>query len=210
MDESCIIFGAAPTEAAALSGVLPSDALILCADGGLMLCYAMGFTPDRVIGDGDSLTDAPSGVPQTLLPKEKDQTDLHACVETGLSLGCKAFWLLGCTGGRLDHFWSAVSLLELLHHRGAKGYVLNSDNEIQFTAAQTTFFQPPHQYQYLSVLPLDEIISGVTLTGVKYPLTDATLHRADSFSVSNEPLAGQTASVTISKGCALIVRSGIF
>ena len=45
--------------------------------------------------------------------------------------------------------------------------------------------RPP--YRYLSLIPLDRTLTGVTLRGLKYPLTDARLTRGDTLSVSNEP-----------------------
>ena len=51
------------------------------------------------------------------------------------------------------------------------------------------------------------ITGGVTLRGVKYPLTDFTLHRGSTRSISNEILPGQQAEITIEAGRALLIRS---
>ena len=47
---------------------------------------------------------------------------------------------------------------------------------------------------------------GVTVTGAKFPLSDATLEPDSSLGVSNEPLVGQTARIHVGKGRLLLVR----
>ncbi len=65
-----------------------------------------------------------------------------------------------------------------------------------------TFPRQPNSY--LSLLPLTEECRGVSLRGVKYPLTDAVLHRGTSLSISNEFVA-EEASLCIRRGSLLVV-----
>jgi thiamine pyrophosphokinase len=60
--------------------------------------------------------------------------------------------------------------------------------------------------KYLSVVPLSSQVRGVTLRGVKFPLTEATLTLGGTLSVSNE-FAAAEASVTIGDGVVLVIRS---
>ena len=62
------------------------------------------------------------------------------------------------------------------------------------------------RYHYLSLIPLDRKVTGVTLRGTKYPLDRADLTRGDTLSISNEP-AGPAAEITIASGRALLIRS---
>lgn len=57
---------------------------------------------------------------------------------------------------------------------------------------------------YLSLLPLTEECSGVDLQGVKYPLTDATLHRGASLSISNE-FRAEEAVLRLRTGSLLVI-----
>ena len=61
------------------------------------------------------------------------------------------------------------------------------------------------RYRYLSIVPLDRHIEGVTLEGVRYPLTDARLTRGDTLTVSNE-FAADRAEFTSRSGRALVIR----
>ena len=62
------------------------------------------------------------------------------------------------------------------------------------------------RYRYLSLLPLDRRVEGVSIDGVKYPLTDVAIQRGDTLTVSNQPTA-QAVSVTVGDGRALLIRS---
>ena len=219
MNHTCILFGASPAWGdrsalfSALTALLPSGdfhgVLTLCADGGISLCQSLGLVPALIIGDFDSSREIPAAVPLKQLPPEKDVTDLHACVDYALAQGCLQFFILGCTGGRLDHFLSAAGMLEYMHARGADAVLLDADNAITLHTGGTRVFHPPHRWKYLSVLPLEEKLTGVDLSGLKYPLVNATLSRAGSLGVSNEPLPDTPAKVAIQAGRALIVRSGL-
>ncbi len=63
---------------------------------------------------------------------------------------------------------------------------------------------PRQPNSYLSLLPLTEECRGVSLRGVKYPLTDAVLHRGTSLSISNE-FEAEEASLCIRRGSLLVV-----
>jgi thiamine pyrophosphokinase len=200
----CLIVGASPEPF--WDGRAVPDT-VLCADGGLDGALNLGLKPDVWIGDADSSA-PPSGIMKVTLPAEKDCTDVEACLLFGLERGMDTFFLLGCTGGRLDHFLGNIGLLELLHMRGARGVILNRNNEISYCGAPAEFF-PPHRYRYISILPLDSVIEGVCVSGVKYPLENAVLSRAGTYSVSNEPCPAETARISVGKGKALIIRSDL-
>ena len=64
-------------------------------------------------------------------------------------------------------------------------------------------------YQFLSILPLDRHIEGVSLQGVKYPLVNASLTRGSTLSISNEVVASQ-AHLSAKNGRMLVIRSRNF
>ena len=82
----------------------PGD-LILAADGGYRALYRLGTTPDLLLGDFDSLGDAPlpPNLPVLRFPARKDDTDTGLALRHGLMLGFRDFALYGCAGGRTDH-----------------------------------------------------------------------------------------------------------
>ncbi len=207
--KQALIFGAAPVEDwGFLQPYLEQhrDALVLCADGGALHAAALGLRPDFLIGDWDSGGKESGQVPCMTLPAEKDFTDLQAAVSHALSLGAEELLLCGCTGGRLDHTASNLMLLEWIAARGGRAIIVDGDNEARLLAEETLRLTNRPPYRYLSLIPLDTRVEGVTLEGVKYPLQNAALTRGDTFTVSNEP-AGEEMTLTVGRGHALLIRS---
>lgn len=179
---------------------------VFCADGGAGNAAAAGLTPDFLIGDWDSGGAPMEDVPSVTLPAEKDLTDLQAAVDHALALGARELLLCGCTGGRLDHTASNLVLLEYIADRGGRGLIVDEDNEVRLLEGETLSLENVPPYRYLSLVPLDRRIAGVTLSGVKYPLGGASLTRGSTFSVSNEP-AAPVMSIAVEHGRVLLIRS---
>ena len=180
---------------------------VFCADGGYANARSAGLAPDLLIGDWDSGQRPELDVPCVTLPAEKDVTDLQAAMDQALSMGIRDLLLCGCTGGqRLDHTASNLLLLEWLADRGGRGMLADEDNEVRLLEPGHHLIENLPRYHYLSLVPLDRTLTGVTLRGTKYPLEGAELTRGDTLSISNEP-AGPAAEIAIGSGRALLIRS---
>ena len=203
-----LIIGAAPWQDGRF--LMPyldgKDWMVFCADGGYANAKAAGLEPDFLIGDWDSGKKPALDVPCVTLPVEKDMTDLQAAMDEALSMGVMELLLCGCTGGRLDHTVSNLLLLEWLAERGGQGMVVDEDNEVRLLTPGVCRLEDRPHYHYLSLVPLDHKISGVTLKGTKYPLERAELSRGDTLSISNEP-KNPVLEITIGSGRALLIRS---
>ena len=108
--------------------------------------------------------------------------------------------------GRLDHTASNLVLLEWIADHGGRALLVDADNEVRLLDSGVLRLPNRPCYHYLSLVPLDRRVTGVTLRGLKYPLTDAVLTRGDTLSVSNEPL-GDEVEICLSAGRALLIRS---
>jgi len=204
---SCIIIGSMPLEAQLLKKIAHAGDFLIAADGGYDTCIAQGIIPDLIVGDMDSSKAAQDArIEKITLPAEKDMTDLQAAIDAGLSRGFGYFILTGCAGGRFDHYFAAVCMLEYIFEQGADGEVTDENNTILFHGGGVKNFKRRPQYKYISVLPLDITLKGVTLKGLKYPLDNAALPRARTVGVSNE-FAAAEATITIKNGRALVVYS---
>jgi len=205
--EKCVIISSGDCMTTDVSELV-RDALVICADGGIHNAQRMGIRADVLIGDGDSMHETFGVKYNTFiqLPTEKDVTDTMACVSYGLEQGCKVFYLLCCTGGRLDHLISNIFILEYLNNRGYYGAIYDDFNEISFASSGVHIRESSDKFKYLSVIALDESVSGVTLEGVKYPLENHTLHREFALGVSNE-ITRPYATITIGSGRCLLIRS---
>ena len=60
--------------------------------------------------------------------------------------------------------------------------------------------------KYVSLIPFSEKVSGVTLRGLKYPLTDYTMGGFNSLGISNE-IVSDEASISLSSGQLIVIES---
>lgn len=202
-----LIIGSAPCgDWGFLRRYLRGDEYVIAADGGRTQAGAAGVTPHWYVGDGDS-GGSPEGIPSAVLPAEKDWTDLEVAIHHALALGYRELLLTGCTGGRFDHYFANCCLLEEIAARGGRGMIVDEVNEIRLLLPGRTVVENVPPYRYLGILPLDRLLTGLTLRGAKYPLTGATVHRGTTLTVSNEILPGERAEITLAEGRALLVRS---
>lgn len=200
MFNKCIIVGA--RQDVDLTNI--KGRLIICADGGLKVLSKLGIKPHVFIGDFDSYKgEVDSDVECIELPKTKDVTDTHRSIQYALDMGVKDIILTGCTNGRADHYLANIFLLEYIEKNNAHGVILDRQNRIElYNRVDYKLLK----YKYVSILPLTETCSGVTLRGMKYPLNNATLYRYESLGISNEALESDF-KIEILKGKALIIMS---
>ncbi len=189
---TALIFGACPCpDWGFLQELCPDPGLVIAADGGVHQARAAGYRPQLLVGDWDS-GGAPEGeIPSYSLPAEKDLTDLQAALELCLERGIHRVVLTACLGGRLDQTAANLGLLEWFADRGGEALAVDGGNEARFWDGRELRLPRQERYRFLSLLPLDRVVTGVTLEGVKYPLKEATIHRGDTLTVSNEITASQ-------------------
>lgn len=201
----CFIVGAGAVDPDLHLSPAPGD-LLIAADGGLPAVERMGLVPQLVIGDFDSLGHAPNHPNTIILPTEKDDTDMAAAIKLGLERGYRRFALYGGTGGRLAHTLANLQLLDGLAQQGFRGFLVG-DGTVATALCGGTLTFPTHMSGYLSLFCHSGQASGVTLTGLKYSLSNATLTGSTPLGVSNE-FTGQPARVTVENGVLLILWQG--
>ena len=207
---SCIIIGAAPhTTLRFLENDLIARSMIIAADGGYLTAMREKIPIDFFVGDMDSAKTRPMDqeIPCMILPCEKDFSDVHTAVEYALSQGIREFYLVGCSGGRVDHYLANIALLERICCAGRDAILLDTQNAVRFLSPGTYSLPKNPKYQYLSLLALDEKVTGVTFSGLKYPLENAVLKRAMPIGISNEWTSNE-AKISIAQGRALLIFSG--
>ena len=98
----------------------PGD-LVVAADGGYRALYSLGYTPDLLLGDFDSLGNLPlpADLPVLRFPVRKDDTDAGLALRHGLDLGFRDFALYGCAGGRVDHLLANFQSMARVSRLGA-------------------------------------------------------------------------------------------
>ncbi len=199
----CHIMGAAP--GTVLGDLVPKKGdLIIAADGGYRLLCAAGLTPDVVLGDFDSLGEVPLHPHVVRLPVRKDETDMAAAVRVGVERGYSTFRLYGGVGGRPDHTYANQQLLFGMAKHGLHARLFGAGYCMTVLCDGTLTF-PAGQRGTVSVFSLTDCSCGVTLSGLSYPLQDATLTNDIPLGVSNQFLPETAASFTVAKGALLIM-----
>ena len=116
---TCYIVGAGDFTPRGFAPV-PGD-LVLAADGGYRALYSLGYMPDLLLGDFDSLGDLPlpPDLPVLRFPVRKDDTDTGLALRHGLDRGYRDFALYGCAGGRVDHLLANLQSMARVSRLGA-------------------------------------------------------------------------------------------
>lgn len=186
----------------------PGDHLI-GADGGTRHILALNLLPDVVVGDLDSLEPETvtaliaQGVDVERYPVAKDQTDLELAIERGLRTGASEILLLGALGGRLDQ--TLANLLILAQRNWPVPLLLAEGNQLaQVLRGGATLTLQAAPGSTVSAIPLSAVVTGITYTGLEYPLQDATLAIGSTRGVSNV-VATSGATITIKEGVLLVV-----
>ncbi|MCE5342455.1 MAG: thiamine diphosphokinase [Eubacteriales bacterium] len=176
---------------------------VIAADAGYRALAAIGVKPDLLVGDFDSLHYRPEGVPCRAFPPEKDDTDLGLALSEGWTRGYRTFALYGAGGGRGDHFVANLQLLGGLNRRGAQVRMVCTAYDV-FALTNGVLPLPPREKgTVVSVFCHGERAQGVTLTGLRYPLTHAVLTCDHPLGVSNE-YTGLDARVSVEQGTLLV------
>ena len=201
-DRICYVVGAMSLSMNLRPYPAPGD-YVIAADRGYDSLMAFGVQPDLVVGDFDSLGHTPNHPNVIQLPAEKDDTDMIFALRKGLELGYRRFVLLGGVGGRVEHTYANLQLLDWLTTQGAQGFLAGEKTVITaLRDGELTF--PAGMEGYLSVFCNSGTAEGVTLEGLKFPLENAVLTGSFPLGVSNE-FTGVTARVSVDSGSLILI-----
>ena len=196
----CIIFCAAgfdtPVEP------IEKEDFVIAADGGLVHTQKLNIVPNEILGDFDSLGHIPEGA--NVFQVEKDDTDAMLAVRKGLALGYREFMLYGSLDGpRLDHTIANFQTLQFLADREACGYLIGKEYLVTVVKNGRLCF-PAGCTGTVSVFCLGADATGVTLTGLYYPLENGTLTAGFPLGVSNH-FTGEAAEISVENGSLLVL-----
>lgn len=210
-----IVANGRPTDPAADKKQILPGSLVIAADGGADYCRTLEVVPDIIIGDMDSISGDPESgsFKRTEIvrhPARKDATDLQLAIELALERGAGSILVLGALGGRWD--MSIGNLLLMARPELTSIPVKFIDGQQEITLAtgpgKTTFNGKPGDT--LSLIPVGAEATGVSLSGLEYPLTNAVLAYGSSRGISNV-LRKTQAEVELESGtllCVLIRKNG--
>lgn len=109
-------------------------------------------------------------------PPEKNYTDSHLALYTALEEDIEEITILGATGTRIDHMLANLGLLQICMEKGVAAELVDAHNRIHMIDHELRLEREKQFGTYVSLIPYTELVTGVTLTGMKYPLEDYTFH----------------------------------
>ncbi len=178
------------------------EGLIICADRGLDHALAAGITPHIVVGDFDSSeAELPEGVECIRVSPIKDDTDAVLAADTAMERGCTELRFLCAVGGRFDHTFANVQMLEYLHEKGAAAVLYGGSESIRLLhEGEAAEF--PRFNGFVSVFALTET-AVVSEIGMKYPLDCHRISRRFPLGVSNE-VSQETGRIAVHEGTVVV------
>ena len=141
------------------------------------------------------------------LRPEKDDSDTQSAMNYAIRTGAKEIAILGVTGKRVDHLMANFGLLVLAQKQGASVTLVDSYNYMKLVSSGTVLRKSEQFGKYVSFFQLGGDVTGLTLEGFKYPLSNYHLTVADSgLTVSNE-ISSEFAKIIYDKGTLLMIMS---
>lgn len=200
--------------------------VMLAVDHGLAFFYRTGLTPDYIVGDFDSIEDhvlkcytEATGSAQKMpgskiirLNPIKDDTDTEHALHMALDMGCEYIHIFGGTGTRMDHVLGNLQLLGYGLRQQAECVLIDPHNRIRLIDRETVLTKKEQFGKYISLIPYTPQVTGLTLEGFKYPLSDHTMssfymeEAAPISGVSNE-IVEDTARITLESGILVLVEA---
>jgi thiamine pyrophosphokinase len=207
------VLAASPDWEEDIAWLPPPDAVVV-ADGGAQIATRLGLTPALIVGDFDSCD--PASLAQvewwrragaevrTYRHETKVETDTELAVLAALELRPARIYLLGATGGRIDHTLANVFLLTHPNLRDTDVRIVEGKQEIFLARAGAWNPMTGSPGDTVTLLPVGCDVTNVELTGLLYPLEKETLPLGRGRGVSNE-MVNNDAAVRFESGLLLVV-----
>ena len=199
--KKCIIIGAG--DFTCPKGIEKDD-LIIAADGGYDHAVNAGIVPHLFIGDMDSLaTPLPDDLEKKTFPERKDYTDMYLSYIEGKKQGYTVFEIYGGTGGRSDHTFANISLLEKAAEDECSASMISS-NEVYTVIKDSSIEISGKSGNYISVFAIGGVANGVSIKGLDYEVENVILTPSFPLGVSNR-FTDKEAKISVQNGALLII-----
>lgn len=183
--------------------------LLIAADGGSAHLARWGLAPHLVIGDLDSLPPAAAqgGAHVERWPRDKDKSDTQLAVERAIAIGADEVTVLGALGGaRADHAMANVLLLAL-GDLDRRVRIVRGPLSARVARSGETVTLAGGVGELVTLLALGGDASGISTTGLRFPLAGESLRLGSSRGLSNQ-ISASGASVSVGSGALLVIETG--
>ncbi len=180
-------------------------ARVIAADSGMQHADSLSLKPELWVGDFDSasphLQKKHKDVPRQTYDVEKDATDGEIAIAEALRRGATSLILVGGFGGQFDHTLAHAGFLLALTKRGMKIFMSSGDEEAHALVDEIAIDDLSFGTR-LSVAPFSDL-RGLTLSGVKWPLTKRDVPLGSALTLSN--IVTGSVRISLLSGSALIL-----
>jgi thiamine pyrophosphokinase len=192
MSQVVVVIGGGRLSPRGVADVAP-NAPVIAADSGLDHAVEAGLRPTSLVGDLDSISAQGKmwayahELEIDQFPADKDATDTELALLKAAAIDATELLVLGASGDRFDHSLGTIAALG--------NPALARFETIRLMLGETTIrvIHPGHSAtvdlspnSLFSLLALHGACRGVTVSGARWPLTDATLASSSTQGVSNE------------------------
>ncbi|QBP41501.1 thiamine diphosphokinase [Paenisporosarcina antarctica] len=193
---------------------LSDEVVFIGADKGSVYLLNEGIIPTVAVGDFDSLSseeflDLTNRVASVKVASvDKNETDTDLALIHSLDFDPQQVVLVGVTGGRLDHFISVLNSVYRFQkdNPGIQFIVRNKWNEMRLLTPGIIKLTTNPQLPFMSFFAFHENVEEITLTGMKYNVSNETINIGSSRFTSNQ-LLDEHGSISFSSGICLLIRS---
>ena len=214
MDRVVICAGGPSEELADLAAFRTEGTIFIGVDRGALHLLDVGIVPNEAVGDFDSVSEEEFCRIQDDVERidsfrsEKDETDTELAMARALAYHPKEVIITGVTGGRLDHYESALHLLFRMQveHKNISFLICNAHNELTILRPGVHRLKRNATLPYVSFFPFGSDVDGLTLTGFKYETVNARMEMGMTKFTSNEPIS-EVCTISFRQGICLMVRS---
>ncbi|MEO8399289.1 MAG: thiamine diphosphokinase [Ignavibacteriaceae bacterium] len=206
MNKCLILANGKPPQKSVISFLQKKNySTLICADGGANSAKKMGFIPDYIIGDFDSINPATLKYFQSkssiIKIKRQNDTDVEKCLKTAIKKKFDEVILLGVTGNRLDHticnlgiilkFFTQIKLKIIAENSLLIPY--SGEVELKTVEGET-----------ISLYGFDKK-TKIKSKGLKYPLKNIPLPFGERESTSNQAVSNKI-NLEIRRGVIFLIR----
>ncbi|NLM38241.1 MAG: thiamine diphosphokinase [Firmicutes bacterium] len=213
--KKAILVGGGPIHLGLLRTALAAGYdLLLAVDGGGKPLADLGYQPQLLLGDFDSLPPsyqealAKRGTQVLRYAQEKNWTDLELACGQLAAQQYQTVLVFGALGGRLDHTLANLSLMYRMAQGGTALVLIGDEQAATLLTGPESIRIFPFPGGHFSLLPYPSTAQGVSIRGAKYPLDKVTLELGSTRGIHNEFLSGP-AEVELEAGSLLVIVEGL-
>jgi thiamine pyrophosphokinase len=183
-----IVVAGGPPPDADVAALLPDADAVIAADSGLDNARALGLRPTLVVGDLDSISEAglrwatTNAIPVDSHPSDKDATDLDLALTTAVR-SANDIVVVDSGAGRVDH--ALANALLLGADRFSPARITAFVGRSRLTVIWSTRSLNGCVGDTVSLIAPVGRATGISTSGLRWPLSGATLEAGSTRGVSN-------------------------